>query len=313
MPSLTVAVTAGRNSEKIASLLGHLRRQTIASEMEVIVVSLASSMPDLSAHADGLDLVVIHHPGRTDFGHARAEATRRARSPFVAFLEDHTAPAPVWAEQVREAFLRAGPEITAVTYAFTNASPDTYLYRSAFMAEYGNLGDPLPEGPPPSTTANNIAYRRDALLAAGPELDALLEIDFFLQKRMKDRFRCVTAPRAILAHQTNTFLGELIRIHFSYALLFASRRVQHEGWSPGKRFLLAPIVPFAVPLLRLRRLFQAVRGRPPLPAEAGKALPLILLLYCAGGLGEAAGLVRGAGVSGRLLVWMELEAERASR
>jgi hypothetical protein len=313
MPSLTVAITAGANARKASELLGHLRRQTIAHKMEVIVVSFAEANPDFSGLAGGLELTVLHHPGSADFGHARAEAARRARAPYIAYLEDHTAPAPDWAEQVLLAFENAEPGVTAITYAFRNGSPDTYFYRSAFMAEYGALAWPLREGPSPSAAANNIAYRRDALLAAGPELDSLLEMDFFLQKAMGDSFLCHTAPRAVVYHQTNARLTELVWVHFLYARLFASRRVEHERWSLFKRIAAAPIVPLAVPLLRIRRLFRALRGRAPLPAQAWKALPLIVLLYCAGGLGEAAGLLRGAGVSGRSLVWMELEAERASR
>jgi len=256
--------------------------------------------------------VVLRQPGSTNFGRARAEATRRARAPFIAFLEDHTAPAPDWAEQVRDAFAAAEDGVTAVSYAFTNGSPDTYLYRSTFMAEYGPLAHPLPEGEAPSTTANNIAYRVEALLSLGSDLDSLLEIDFFLQKAMKKRFHCVTAPRALVAHQTNAFLGELLATHFQYALLFASRRVEHESWSLSRRIALAPLTPAAVPPLRIVRLFRALRNRP-LLSQGWKALPVILLLYCAGSLGEAAGLLRGRGVSGECLVWMELEAERARR
>lgn len=313
MPSLSVAITLGANPRKAAELLHYLCQQTIAHEMEVIVVSLAMTKPDFSVPAEGLDLTVLHHPGSTDFGRARAEAARRARAPYIAYLEDHTVPAPDWAEQVLRAFEREEPGVTAIAYAFRNGSPDTYLYRSAFMAEYGALACPLPDGPAPSAAANNIAYRRDALLAVGEALDSLLEMDFFLQKAMGENFRCHAAPQAVLYHQTNAQLGVLVWVHFLYARLFASRRVEHERWSLIRRLAAAPIVPFVVPLLRIRRLFQAVQGRQPLPAEAWKALPVIALLYCAGGLGEAAGLLRSAGVSGRSLVWMELEAERASR
>lgn len=313
MPSLSVAITLGTNPRRAGAVLGHLRRQSIADEIEVIVVSLAEARPEFSGPAGGLDLTVLHHPGSSDFGRARAEAARRARAPYIAYLEDHTVPAPDWAEQVLRAFERAEPDVTAIAYAFRNGSPDTYLYRSAFMAEYGALACPLPEGPVPSAAANNIAYRRDALLAMGEALDSLLEMDFFLQKAMGESFRCHAAPQAVLYHQTNAQLGMLVWVHFLYARLFASRRVEHERWSLMRRFAAAPIVPFAVPLLRIRRLFRALQGRPPLPAEAWKALPIIVLLYCAGGLGEAAGLLRGGGVSARSLVWIELEMERASR
>ena len=180
------------------------------------------------------------------------------------------------------------------------------------MAEYGALAHPLPEGKPPSSTANNIAYRRDALLAHGQDLDALLEMDYFLQKAMKDTFRIVTAPRALVAHETNRYPRDLIRGHFLFAQLFANRRLQHEQWSVLKRLAVTPLVPVVVPLLRLKRLFQAVAGRPQL-RDTAAGLPVILALYVSGALGEAWGLLRGGRLSAGNMVWFELEAERIAK
>jgi hypothetical protein len=312
LPSLTVISIAGNAGWRTSRLLAALAGQSIASEIEVVIISLASGDSPGIACAAGLDVIVVRHPNGSDWGRARAEGVRRARAPIVAFLEDHTIPVPDWAEQVRNGFANCDASITAISYAFTNGSPDSYFYRSVFMAEYGALAHPLPEGKPPASTANNIAYRRDALLAHGPDLDALLEMDFFLQKAMKEDFRIVTAPRALVAHETNTHLRDLIPGHFLFAQLFASRRVRHEHWSVLKRLAVTPIVPIVVPLLRLKRLFQALAGRPQL-RDAVAGLPVILALYVSGALGETLGLLRGSELSGGSLAWFELEAERMAK
>ena len=255
---------------------------------------------------------ILHHPGSFDWGAARAAAVRAAAAPIVAFLEDHTVPDRKWAEEVRLAFDRSSNDINSVCYAFTNGSPDTYFYRSVFMVEYGALAHPLPEGEPPSTTANNIAYRREMLVSLGDKLDDLLEMDFFLQRFLGDDFKAISAPRAIVSHQTNTRLRDLVAGHFKYAQLFSNRRLRHEAWSIPKRILGVVCVPFMVPILRLMRLFVAIRGRS-LARDAVLGLPVILLLYLSCSLGEAAGLLQGGDISARTVIWLELEAPRELR
>jgi hypothetical protein len=158
------------------------------------------------------------------------------------------------------------------------------------MAEYGALAHPLREGMAPAMAANNVAYRRDTLRKMSDALDSLLEIDYFLQNALGSGFRTASAPRALLAHQTNRHLADLLRGHFIYAQLFALRRLQFENWGLPKRLAGAAAMPMLVPLLRIRRLFQAISGRSNV-SRAMAGLPVILLLYCAGALGEAWGLL----------------------
>lgn len=307
-PLLTVVMVTGNAHVRISHLLDALANQSIAGKLEVLVVSLASAQAPGITFPEGLDATVISHPDSCDLGRARASGVRNARAPLVAFLEDHTIPATDWAEQVYNVF-RESPGITAVSYAFLNGSPDTYFYRSVFMAEYGALAHPFPKGKAPSMASNNVAYRRDALMAAGADLDALIEIDYFLQKAMGRNFRIAAAPRALLAHQTNRRLRDLIRGHYLYAQLFALRRLQFERWGILKRVAAAAAVPVLVPLLRIKRLFQALAGGPNVP-RAVAALPVILTLYFAGALGEAWELLHQRLVPAESLAWLELESER---
>jgi len=218
LPSLTVVLVTQNAQNRIPRLLDALAKQTLAAELEVFIVYIAPANP-APVLPDGLRVIPINQIDIRNMGQARAEAVRRAKSPLVAFLEDHTIPNPGWAEAVSASF-REYPEADAVSYAFLNGSPDTYFYRSVFMAEYGALAHPLRKGMAPAMAANNVAYRRDTLRKLGDGLDSLLEIDYFLQKALGRGFRTATAPRALLAHQTNRHLGDLLRGHFIYAQLF---------------------------------------------------------------------------------------------
>jgi glycosyltransferase involved in cell wall biosynthesis len=309
LPSLTVVLVTQNAQNRIPRLLEALAKQTLAAELEVFIVYIAPAKP-APVPPDGLRVIPIHQSDIRNMGQARAEAVRRAHSPWVAFLEDHTIPNSRWAEAVCAAF-REFPEADAVSYAFLNGSPDTYFYRSVFMAEYGALAHPLRKGMAPAMAANNVAYRRDTLRKIGDGLDSLLEIDYFLQKALGSGFRTATAPHAILAHQTNTHVGDLLRGHFIYAQLFALRRLQFENWSLPKRLAGAAAVPILVPLLRIKRLFQAISGRSNV-SRAMAGLPVILLLYCAGALGEAWGLLHRQADPEERLIWLELASERIS-
>ncbi len=311
-PTISVLVVVGADRARSVLLLKSLAEQTILDEMEIILVDIAPADAPELIPPPGLMPRVLRHPGSFDWGAARAAAVHAATTPLVAFLEDHTVPDRNWALEVRKAFDRSGKDVNSLCYSFTNGSPDTYFYRSVFMVEYGALAHPLPEGEPPSTTANNIAYRREMLLSLGDRLGDLLEMDFFLQRFLGEGFKAVSAPRAVVAHQTNTGLRDLVVGHFKYAQLFANRRVRHEGWSIPKRILGVISVPFLVPILRLIRLFAAIRGRS-LTRDAVLGLPVILLLYISCSLGEAVGLLLGGEVSAKQVIWLELEAPRKLR
>jgi GT2 family glycosyltransferase len=306
-----VAIT-GQDRGRADRLLAALGAQTIASDLEAIIIDLAPEGSREITPPAGLRTRILRRPGSDDWGAARAGGVRSAQAQVVAFLEDHTVPEAHWAEELDRVFVRSGRDCTAACYAFTNGSPDTYFYRSVFMTEYGALAHPLPEGPAPTSTANNIAYRRDALLALGEGLDELLEMDFFLQRFMGRDFRVLTVPGALLAHETNTDLRDLMLGHFEYARLFANRRLRHEEWNLPKRIVAAMAVPLLVPALRLKRLFGALRGRPSM-RDALAGLPVILLLYVCGALGEAWGLLRGGELSASRMIWLELSAPRAGK
>jgi hypothetical protein len=310
LPDLSVVVVVAGMRERSQRLAEALARQSIASRIEVIFADIAEAQaPDLPV-VPGVTTRVVRLPGSCDLGHARAESLRQARAPLVAYLEDHTVPAPGWAAAVVQAMQDSSA--VAAAYAFSNGSPDTWWYRSVFMVEYGSMAHPLPQRPIDLMAANNVAYRREPLLALGGRLDELLEQDFFLHKALGPDFQVALAREALLAHQTNALAGELLRGHFEFGRFFAACRVRHERWSRAKRACAAPVVPFLVPLLRLKRVVRGLPGRSLWGAFLA-ALPAYALVFTCDALGEACGYLAPNQASARSLIWLELEAERARR
>jgi hypothetical protein len=309
VPALSVVVLVAGSRARIAGLGRALAEQSIASSLEVIFVDLSAAGTSAPTDIPGVSTRVIGLPGSCALGHARAEALRQARAPLVAYLEDHTVPTRGWAAAVVEAF--RDQSAVAAAYAFTNGSPDTWWYRSVFMVEYGSMAHPLPRQTTNLVPANNVAYRRDPLLALGSRLDTLLEQDFFLQRALGTDFRAALAREALLAHQTNASPWELLRGHYEFGRFFAASRVRNEGWTLAKRICAAPVVPWLVPLLRLKRVVSGLPGRA-LWTDFLAALPVFVLLFVGDALGEAHGYLDSE-ARPRAVVWLELQAERARR
>jgi glycosyltransferase involved in cell wall biosynthesis len=99
LPSLTVVLVTQNAQNRIPRLLETLAKQILVAELEVFIVYIAPAKP-APVSPDGLRVIPIHQSDIRNIGQARAKAVRRAHSPWVAFLEDHTIPNPSWAEAV---------------------------------------------------------------------------------------------------------------------------------------------------------------------------------------------------------------------
>jgi glycosyltransferase involved in cell wall biosynthesis len=120
-PVATVVVpTLGR----VAALEGCLRSlgaQTIADELEVVVVDDGSGSHGPDPELPGLRTTVVRLPERRGPAAARNAGVARAQSRFVLFTDDDCEPDPHWADAL-VAQLRGGAEIVA---GETVAAPDS--------------------------------------------------------------------------------------------------------------------------------------------------------------------------------------------
>ena len=243
---------------------------------------------------------VLAFPGATDIGLVKAEAVRAAGTPLVAFVEDHASPEPSWAETVVRAF--AGPW-AAVGYAFTNANPSTYVSRALMMSTYGPWQHPARRGPARRLPGNNVAYRREALLALGGELDALMAIDFNVHEAVRRTGGGLfLEAHALAAHENFTRFADFLGAGRAYCHLLAAQRAR--SWGRPRRFAYALAAPVAAPMLRLGRLAAGLRGRRALWPTFAKSLPLIILAYVSDAAGEALGYAFGArGAEAAFVTW----------
>lgn len=265
------------------------------------------SVPQLRAPSDS-NLVYLSRPDICRWGQARAEAVKAARTPIIAFTEDHCFPSRTWAEMLIGAHRGSW---AAVGYAFTNANPRSYISRSAMLARYGPFTHPAQGGPARCISSNNVSYKRDVLLDLGEKLETFLDIDFNLHEELlRQQRQLFVEAQALAAHQNYASLRGECRSGRPYCRLLAAHRARVNGWSVPQRWLYGLLTPLGAPAIRLARLIRSLRGRSPLWRTFVSSFPMIVIMYISDSLGESAGYLFGTGKAERDVLKYELETER---
>jgi hypothetical protein len=146
-PSISVVLPTTSDFGSIATTVRHLRRQSVADRLELVLVAMAR--PDFLVDASacrGFRGVQVVHTDRHSHGAACAAGVRAARASVVAFAEDHCFPEPGWAEALLAAY--TGAEVVAVGPIFRNANPSTLVSWCDFVIGYGPWIDPRARGRP---------------------------------------------------------------------------------------------------------------------------------------------------------------------
>lgn len=287
-------VVAGKQRGRVQHVLDRIGTQA-CDGLAAIVIDLCPEMPPLKVPA-GLALQHVRKALPGGLQEARALGVHLATAPYVAFLEDHCAPEPGWAQALVRAF-DSGPW-AAVGYAFINANPGTWVSRSCMMADYALWSAPHPDREMKLLPGNNVAYRRDVLLPYGDRLAALLSPDFVLHERLrKDGHRLFVAGSAVASHQNPEEMNFLLAANHTYCRLLAHHRAQAQGWGPARRWIYTLGTPLGAPAIKLLRCFVTLAPRPSLLPGFLAALPVIAITFLWSAVGESLGYSFGPGLA----------------
>ena len=238
-------------------------------------------------------------------GEALAAGVLAAEAPVVVCAEEHSYPAPGWAQALIGA--HRGPWV-AVGGVLENANPDTMLSWAHLFTDFGPAVSPAPAGEARELPGHHTAYKRAALLAYGDRLGRCLEVEWMLQEDLRRAGgRLYLEPRAVSRHLNVSRLASVLRSEFHGGRSFAANRAWISDWSLLHRLALVPAIPlvFAV---RVRRVLRDVRrARPSLLPRLLPALSLGLAVNC---LGQAVGCSLGHGGAARRRVSIELRRHR---
>lgn len=306
-PEMSVVIVTPDRYETIRKTIQHLRSQKTRDQLEVVIV--APSKDELSLIEeeviDFFQFRIVEVGPIDSTAKARAAGVRQASAPVIAFVEDHSYPAPGWAEALIAAHKQPW---AAVGPVMRNANPEKRTSWADMLISYGWWLDPAPEGVINFLPGHNSSYKRALLLEYGPALEKMLEAESVLHWDLGAKgYQLYLSPAAKTFHLNFERLSSWLSVQFYAGRLFASTRVRH--WSWFRRFFYFTSSPL-IPLVRLLRIIRELRrpGRPRhlLPS----ILPTLVIGLILDGVGEMIGYVFGGGNAMKKLSDMEFHRYR---
>jgi hypothetical protein len=295
-PLVSVLLVTPDRYETIRDTVTHLAAQSIAHELELVILVPTRERLDLQhAVLEGFENTTVVELGElTSVAAARARGVPAARAPVVAFAEDHAFPDPGWAEALAN---RHGEGHAGVGPTLTNANPATAISWVDLFLSYGPFVERAESSRVDSLPADNSSYRVDVLRAHGLQLVELLEDERALQQQLlRDGHTLYLESRARLRHINFSRRLPFLQLRYHGGREYGGRRASAEGWGPLRSLGHALAAPIAVPLQVspvVRCVRRSARKRELLP----RILPDLLLAVGAGIVGETVGYLFGAGRS----------------
>jgi len=224
----------------------------------------------------------------------RARAADAARSPLVAFTEDHCVVGATWVSSLIDSH-GAHPHADMVSGPVTNGSSQGLVDWANFLMTFAEFMPPVPARPLRRTPPmSNASFRRSVLI--GPPLpEGWLEV--VLSPTLAHEGRLHYDNQIVVSHVQPRRFALALTSHFDNGRACAGLALPHiarrDWWI---RFVTVPVLPWILFVSVVRSL----RGRRA-PARARLSLAVMGLLCVAHACGELTGLLFGEGPSARRL------------
>lgn len=294
-PALSAILATRSSFDVIRRTTRHLQVQTIQNKIELLIICRSKEELQLDEAAmDGFwGYQIIEAGDFKSVATPNAVGVRSAKSPIVVLCEDHAFPDPNWAEALIVA--HQGP-YAAVGPVVHNANPDSYVSRADFLIGYGEWSEPMKPSEPHHLPGHNSAYKRDALLAYGDKLDAMMEAETILQWDMISKGQSLYLdPEARLAHTNFAQLSVWTRAQFHAGRAFGGTRA--IGWPIWKRIVFTCASPL-IPLVRMKRILRHMSRQADIRQRVRPAMVLVVFYgLTLDGIGQMLGYATGVGGS----------------
>ena len=300
-PELSVILVNKWGFERLHRVLTALSEQSLASLLEIVIVSPFDPPADTASPFARVRHVKFSPIN--SLGPPRAAGVMACSAPYLAFGEDHCFPRTGWAEalvkRLHEGWTGVGP-------AIPNHNPNTWTSRADWLLNYGTFSPGLAAGPAIVIAPHNSAYSTAVLQGLAAELPQLLQMDHLLQARiLSDGGRLYFEPEARSAHTNLSRLTLHWLAQFDGNRVYGSVRAMCEQWPKLRRGAYAVGFP-AIAALRMIRACARLNGW-----REVCLLPLLGIASTAAAAGEAWGYVAGSGDSLRRRAEEELNRPAA--
>jgi hypothetical protein len=305
-PLLGAILVARDGWKELGKLLEHLRKQTIQSELELVII--ADSLEKIVCPASKLQR--FHSVQAVELSPLKSVSDGHffgallARAPLVVFCEEHCFPDPGWAAALVQS--HEGPW-AAVGPLMRNSNPARAVSRALMDVEHGCFCDPSQSGVRDYLPGHNSCYKKQALLEFSHRLDALQDTEYLLHLEMRQAgWQLFQSAEARAAHTNVSLFWPAVGVCFDSGRCFAADRA--ADWPFPKRIVFAlgsPLLPF----LRHRRHLNFL-NRSKDRKKTPTFLPLHFLFFAVDAAGQMLGNLAGRGSSYARLGDMEFQRYR---
>lgn len=305
--NVSVVIIPGNRRERAARSLASVLDQDGIEHAEVIVLDGANDGSAPLPRSDHPSVRLFARPQRGTYGGLRAEGTRLANAPIVAFLEEHAIALPGWLAAIEDA-LGSG-EYAGASGEVHPLNPGEGISDAVALMNYARWLPPLEErGPSKLVVGHNSAYRREDLLVFGDELEHYLSCEVVLQWRLGARERPFLIDPAIrVAHMNETTVSAICKGYYLWHVSFGAGWSRADDWSAGRRAAQALGSPWWV----ARRLYDVARAAPPRHRRTLlRHLPAMVVAQSAAAAGLAVGCTRGERTHALRFADYELDQDR---
>lgn len=315
-PALSIVLITVSGMSGIRKVLGFLRSQTVASRIQLLIVTPDEASLGISA-SDRLSVfhscMPVYVGQIDDVDQASALALSHASAKFMTFLEDHAFPGPTWAERIVEA-ANSGPW-DAVGTRIENGNPGTVLSWANMLMSYGRWAAAEHAGTTMSIARHNSTFSRATLEREyGPELPSKMGRDGGLLDDLLARGATFyLTPEAHVEHLNPSTWRSTLQLRIGSGRLFASSRMKRERWSPSKRLMYVALGA-AIPFIRFRILREELLTSKTRRERIGwRAYPALALGVLLDGFGQFLGHTIGPGTVKQKLAHFEISRARHLR
>jgi hypothetical protein len=287
-PPVTVAVVGICSAAHISRCLDALRAQRDAPRFETVVVH-DPNIPDVAPLAGRYpEARLIANEGQRTPLELASAAMAAARGDLILLTEDHCIPRPDWVRVMAGAAAAPG---RAVVGGRVEIAPGATATDWAFyFVDFFRYAAPVAEGPSPTLTVCNAAYRREQVEAVRDIWKTYFH-ETAINDALRQRFGALwLEPESEVTMGRHVKLSDAVYERYAFGRLFSCTRIGFVG--AGRRLYYTVFSP-ALPVLILGRMAaKALRSRKLAAAFLRAIVPLKLMVF-AWSWGEWLGYVTG--------------------